>query len=149
MRFLFLPRCLTIFALSAAFACGCGGPAQPPGGTVSGTITYRGKPIMTGCFVTFVSDAGRAGSGTTDDSGKYTLQTPEGPNLPEGKYAVSVKPPGQPPQDPDEATRAAASGIVPKDPFPNFPKKYLNTETSGLSFEVKAGAQVFDFELKD
>ena len=136
-------------ATALAILCGCNMTPPVPTGTVTGQIKFRGKPLMAGCFVTFVSDAGQGASGTTDAQGQYSLRTLDGPTIPTGNYTVTVKPPGQPPMDPDEATRAAAAGKLPQDPFPDFPKKYTNTETSGLRFEVKQGAQAFDFELME
>ena len=40
-------------------------------------------------------------------------------------------------------------GQMPKRDYSSIPEKYRRSETSGLVREVKAGDNVFDFELKD
>jgi len=61
-RFFLLSSCLLL--------AGCGGSGIV---TVSGTLTYKGKPV-TNAFINFVpADGGRPSMGETDASGKFTL----------------------------------------------------------------------------
>lgn len=53
---------------------GCGGGAdRPPLGSVSGTVTLDGTPLV-GVIVLFKPENGRAATGTTDAKGVYTLE---------------------------------------------------------------------------
>ncbi|MFM8827000.1 MAG: carboxypeptidase-like regulatory domain-containing protein [Actinomycetota bacterium] len=61
--------------LLAALACiGCGSPARPPLGEVSGTVTLDGQPLQR-ALVTFVPIAGpgRTSHAYTDSDGRYSL----------------------------------------------------------------------------
>lgn len=108
---------------SAALGCG-GGVSLPPSGSVSGTVKYNGKPLSSG-VVTFVHPGGFTGTDMIKPDGKYSV-----PNAAIGANAITVLVPPPP-----------AGTVV-------IPKKYADAKTSDLSFEVKAGTQTFDLELK-
>ena len=134
--------------------------------TVSGTITYQGKPLPKGiiAFVTNNPD-GRGASGMIED-GKYQMTTQ---NTNDGAfpdtYLVTINDividravveaeskklaamdnfelqPGMiDPAEQAKALRKAAN---------NVPTKYASAATSGLKAKVKAGSNKFDFELTD
>lgn len=81
-------------ALSALVCCvpvlmftGCDGVAVVP---VSGTLTYKGKPV-TNAFVTFQPEGGRPSTGATDKDGRFTLTyDPERKGAAVGKHRVYV-----------------------------------------------------------
>ena len=134
---------------------GCWGKAQPTG-TVSGKVTYKGNPVPAGSLVTFVSDQGGAALGTVDSSGRYQLMFAGKPNVPALKYNISVTFPGViGPEMTDEDERKYMAGdpatiakFAHKPPTTPIPKKYADEFNSGLSFQIKAGANTFDIELQ-
>lgn len=132
---------------------GCGGGGLPAGetGTVSGTVTYNGKPVPEGCGVMFLpvsGEAGVMGIGTTDSSGAYTLKMRNEENILAGKYTVGISPPNSDngSDDPDSAANVSEETSEPKLPFP---EKYLSPETSEVTFDVVAGSNSFNIEMKD
>jgi hypothetical protein len=67
---------------------GCGESDVVP---VSGTLTYKGKPV-TNAYIHFVPEKGRPSSGTTDDQGRFTLTyDPETKGAQRGKHRVFVE----------------------------------------------------------
>jgi len=122
------------------FATGCGEGAvddQPDMGQVTGTITMDGSPLAD-AQVTFRPEKGRAASGRTDSSGKYELiYVGETKGAKIGSNKVSITTPQQ--ESPEE-------GEETKKPKEKIPAQY-NSKTT-LTADVKAGENVFDFELK-
>src|SRR5262245_23849128 len=81
------------FVVLAIFAVtGCG--KSQPTGTVSGKVTHKGKPVPTGCLVTFVSERGVVALGTVGASGRYQLMIAGKPDVPALEYNISVTCPG-------------------------------------------------------
>ncbi len=128
-------------------------------GTITGKITYQGKPLPVGT-VTFVPEQG--GGGFTSDirDGEYKLmKVPPGPMKiavitpsesggPPKKFMEKMRPPPEvlkslaPSQSPEEfAPSSPASKPVP------VPKKFHDPNTSGLTYTVKSGSQVHDIDL--
>jgi hemoglobin len=97
--------------------------------TVTGKITFQGKPLPGGT-ITFHSEGGVIAC-PLSDNGDYKAV-----DLAPGAYKVAIKTvaakdaKGQPPQ------------VVP------IPAAYAAPTTSGLAVEVKAGKNVFNFDLK-
>lgn len=124
---------------------GCGRKSMPTGCRVSGTVTTGGKPAP-GAIVKFLDDAGKTvGAGTAGDDGTYVaVDVPsaalkviveETPTT--GPYAWVPPPPGTPP----------LPGALTVKPA-KIPKKYLKTDTSGLSVTVEGKEQKFDLSLE-
>jgi hypothetical protein len=92
------------------------------GGAVTGTVTLKGQPLADG-EVTFVSLDQKSPKVVTAavTDGRYQVA-----DLPAGKYSVTV-----------------AGGKTAK-----VPAKFSTTDTSGLTAEVKPGANSLNFELK-
>jgi hypothetical protein len=142
-------------ALALVAAAGCLGKAQPTG-TVSGKVTHKGNPVPAGCLVTFVSDRGVAALGTVNASGKYQLMFAGKPDVPALQYNVSVTFPGATgPQMTDEDERKYMAGdsetiakFSRKVLTAPIPKKYADEFKSGLSFQIKEGANSFDIDLQ-
>jgi len=78
----------TAFALVVCFSlAGCGDSGIVP---VSGTLTYKGKPV-TNAFINFVPEKGRPSMGETDASGRFTLAyDPQTKGAQVGKHKVFV-----------------------------------------------------------
>jgi hypothetical protein len=127
--------------------CGSGGPRPA---AVSGTVTYKGKPVVN-ASVSFspAEGNGRAATGLTDDSGNFKLGTFAATDgaLP-GKYQVGViaRGPERAPK-PGEANTGMPGEMMPGDPL--IPTKYFAPDTSGLTFEVKRGSNHAELELQD
>jgi hypothetical protein len=132
-----------IVLAALATAGGCGGPTT----TVTGKVTYRGRPVTYGS-VTFLSANKMARFGVIQPDGSYTVE-----NVPPGTVRIGVisrdpaksraarrkrqsSPPGNPP------AASAATGWFP------LPPQFETAETSGLSFTVTSGRVHYDIELK-
>lgn len=84
------PRKFILFAfgfLCLAFV-GCGGTNVVP---VSGTLTYKGKPV-TNAFINFVPEKGRPSMGETDQQGNFVMTyDPQTKGVEVGKHRVFVQ----------------------------------------------------------
>jgi hypothetical protein len=124
-----------VLANSLHFA-GCEGSSTSPTATVSGLVTLAGKPLTAGT-VLFITDEGQAASAELAPDGTYTLHCSP------GRYKITVTPPA--PLDP----LSSPAGVPPPAASnqPAIPKRYQDFGGSGLSLEVKAGANKFDIAL--
>jgi hemoglobin len=95
-------------------------------GTVSGKVTYKGKPLPAGT-VAFHSKDGKAISTKLSEDGTYAAE-----KVPAGEYNLAV-----------ETDSAKGS---PK--YVAIPAKYADPKTSGLTYTVKKGKQQFDIALE-
>jgi hypothetical protein len=136
-------------------------------GTITGKVTYQGKPLPSGT-VTFVPEQG--GHAVTSDihDGVYkVLKIAPGP----AKIAVSIpsrpaevvsfiqkmqppspemkdkKPPATSPPAVSPKAVSPKSARAPK--AASFPTKFTDPNTSGLTYTVISGSQVFDIDLPD
>jgi hypothetical protein len=144
---------LLVAAVLLGAAGGCArGPDYGPTGTVRGTLRYQGQPLAAGTAVVFKElTAGYACMGLTTPDGAYRLDSWNQGNLPIGRYEVMIQPPA--PLDPDS--------LDPDELINNpelmertqvkydFPRKYSQLATSGLSCDVKEGENEFPIELVD
>jgi hypothetical protein len=72
---------------SLVWLAGCGGSDIV---SVSGTLTYKGKPV-TNAYVNFAPETGRPSSGATDEQGRFTLlYDPQTKGAQRGKHKVFV-----------------------------------------------------------
>jgi hypothetical protein len=149
-------RLILFLALAGASAvAGCGGST----GTVTGSVTYQGRPLKGGT-VMFTP----AGGGTSpvaviiNEDGSYTAE-----KVPVGEATITVDtaflrpPPGggmggspkyEPPKEaqgsnykPPSDLGANARRYVP------IPAKYANPAASGLTYKVTSGSQKHDIPL--
>lgn len=127
---------LLVFAV-LPFLSGCGKPVDKrPTGLVSGTVTFKGKPVESGSVVFMSVDKRDVSSGTLDASGKYSLTRP----LPIGKYNVAVAPPEpEGPQDPEKPVKPG--------PWYPIPVDQQTPDSGALTFEVKQDENTADFAL--
>src|SRR6516225_11360893 len=141
----------TSFGLVALMLAGC----SPPTATVSGTVTYKNKPLPGGS-VTFVTPTGTA-QGAINSEGAYTAE-----NVPVGNAKVTVyyssgpKMPfggnvkGVAPKDASPEAQKAVQGPKASGPTINIPTKYGDPESSGLTVVVTSGKNSpYNIELKD
>lgn len=92
---------------------------EPKTGDVKGKISYAGKPVGDGT-ITFVPDGGKGpGESVPVKGSAYAIS-----GLMQGKYMIGIAAPG-------------------------VPTKYKDAATSGLTFRVSPGPQVFDIALSD
>jgi hypothetical protein len=83
-----MSRASAVALLVCVLLAGCGGSNVVP---VSGTLTYKGKPV-TNAYVNFVPENGRPSMGETDPNGKFTLvYDPETKGVERGKHRVFVQ----------------------------------------------------------
>lgn len=135
---------------------GCGNDGRPPLAKVTGTVSYKGKPLV-GANICFLPEQPgiRSALGTTDQTGRYSLLTYDPDDgAPVGKHKVVISlrgPPEKPKLDPalkakyGEAYFEQLSGLGKL----LIPEKYNSPESSGLSVDVVAGRRnVFDFDLQ-
>lgn len=122
---LFIGPLLGLFMLSGAIWIG-------RGGTVVGTVTFRGQPVPAG-KVSIMSEDGVVCSGDIFPDGRYiVLRVPPGP----ARFSVAVyaaRPPGS-------VSKAPSKPMA-------IPRRYRDFETSGLSVPVTRGGQRHDLEL--
>jgi hypothetical protein len=113
-----------------AYALGCTQkPIDPNRTTVSGAVTYDGKPLPAGSVSFESSEKGIATSAPIKD-GVYSTD-----RAPTGKIAVGVD------------TASIKYGDPAK--FVPIPAKYADSATSGLSVEIKPGVnENVNFDLK-
>ena len=120
-------QCRYFFLLAACCLMvatgGCGSGLES---SVTGTITYAGKPVPN-AIISFQDKSGGAGAyAMTNESGEYSLRTGSNQGALQGTYRACLQPP---------------QGF-------ELPAKYGSVRTSELEFEVKEGANVIDITLE-
>jgi hypothetical protein len=102
------------------------GAADDGKGSVAGKITFDGKPLAGGYFVTLVSKAGKKFTSAIQKDGTFQFKTP----IPTGEYRVLVEP------ILDEKLKA-----------PPLPQRYGSADTSDLVIGVQTGKMTVDLNL--
>jgi hypothetical protein len=159
---------LGVFVLVALLPAGCSRPV----GSVSGKVTYQGKPLKGGS-VSFVSDdGGRSYASGIKEDGTYTVPdlqggsykvcvetaslkagdqagggyAPKGAAIPKGKMGPppdAPVPEGYTPSDP-----AAAALAANRRKYVQIPDKYAQPDTTDLTYKFEGGTQTHDIDLK-
>jgi hypothetical protein len=127
-----------LLVVSLFLAAGCGG--GPPRASVEGTVTYDGTPIDGGQISFLSVEAKGLNADAEIKDGKYHLDANKGPAL--GGQRVRIL-----------WFKKTGKQVVGNDP-PNLvdetiqviPKKY--NDPTGLTADIKAGKNTFNFELK-
>ncbi|QDV53967.1 hypothetical protein [Gimesia fumaroli] len=115
---------------------GCGGAQAETKsmGTISGSVTLKGKPL-TDCRINFISEQiGSGAGGDLQSGGSFTLDGP----IPAGKYSVFIT-------MPEVFTPTQAQS---KSGLSSVPKKYHSQSTTDLKADVKEGENNLQFDLK-
>lgn len=151
-----------LFSLVTVSLVGCGGgPSGPtdPQAEVSGSVMNNGKPVTLDSRVVFFNEEkGLTLTGKVDSLGKYTLSAGDPKiGIPAGRYTVSITPPvaavvevNQGSQDYMKMMQASGAKAAPpkaENTAPDIPEKFRDPKTSKLVFEIKPGANTFDFDL--
>lgn len=155
-----------------AFAAGCG--TNNSGSSLSGKVTYKGEPV-TGGFIKLYSDTAPAVGGA--DNTLRIMIKPDGTvvatNVPAGTMRVAIEtesakgaggpaidprtglpagmPAGmKPPADYDPSKFSSQAGqAANQTKYVAIPPKYADPKASGLTWDVKEGANKKDFDLTD
>ena len=128
---------MTALISAVTFLSGCGGGGTTsPSGTVSGKVTFQGKPITEGEINFYSHKQGFGAKILLDSSGHFELPVP----IEVGDYKVSVTPPPLP--DP-----SVGSPPPPTRDYVNIPKKYRTDLLSGLTASIKQGGNELSFDL--
>ncbi|HLJ97017.1 MAG TPA: hypothetical protein VKU02_27885 [Gemmataceae bacterium] len=126
---------------------GCGGGVRATA-TVTGTVSYQGKPVPTGT-VKFYGPDNQVASASIGEDGSY-----EATNVPLGSVKVAVSTPPPPPPDvvkaAKEGKRRFGKGNVLSAPTHtvSIPPKYSDPAKSGLGLTVIEGSQPYVIDLK-
>jgi hypothetical protein len=138
---------LLLFGGLVFLVSGCSRPV----GSVTGKVTYQGKPLKGGT-VSFASTEGRQSfSASIADDGSYTI-----PNLVGGSYKVCVEteslkpPPGVkagmgPGQNRSPAAARTAENLKK---YVQIPDKYSSADKTDITYEFKGGSETYNIELK-
>ena len=81
-----------LFCVAASGLAGCAEEKErfgPTAKSVSGSVTFEGKPVAAGRVALINSDKGLSVGASLDDEGNYNFQQP----VPIGKYVFCVRPP--------------------------------------------------------
>jgi len=127
-------------------------------GTVSGKVTYQGKPVPAGTVI-FVPLAGEGNFTANISNGAYRVE-----GLPLGPVKISVSTPVNAAsmkgliskmQPPPEMMQKLAPGKSAEGSAPSsqdtqgvlIPARFQDPEKSGLTYTVKGGSQVYDIDI--
>jgi hypothetical protein len=140
---------LSLTAVTVLGVSGCGQPA----GSVSGKVSYRGKPLKGGSVTMILADGSKSAPATINEDGTYRLDKvlagPVKVAVETQSLAVQVR---LPTYRPPAGTIAA--GYAPPDSggaarrYVRIPPQYADPEKSGLTYTVTAGSQTYDIDLK-
>lgn len=128
-------RSVSWAALAVFLVAGCGGAGHPTA-AVTGTVTWKGRPLVKG-RVLFMHDSGPIGYGDIGPDGRYKLDAPIG----ECRVAVSCRedPPQNLPPEKDVPGAYITRSLISE--------KYEDHMQSGLKFMVKASGNTADWKL--
>jgi hypothetical protein len=125
---------LALLGLSVVSLVGCGDGNNTT--TVSGTISFNGKPITSG-VINFLAQGARPQGGGINADGSYSFE------LPPGEYQVRIDTPQPLPEGWKEGQP------LPKLPPRQVPEKYASFNSSGLKANITGNEdpQTVDFKL--
>lgn len=148
------PALAGLALLVCVVATGCGG-----NGSVSGKVSYNGQALGGGTVIFYSEGKGSAESQIGPD-GSYSIDKIAAGPVKVAVETASAKPvapdprrPAMPTPPPDQTPKGADTSLynassAPKGKYVAIPETYGNPATSGLTYDVKAGSQQKDFDLK-
>lgn len=110
----------------ALFGCG---PAPVPTGTVTGSVSVKGKPFTDGMVVFFSPEQGMGSPAFIDAQGTFVTVTP----IPIGNYSIYF-----------DKKPAEQGGVATPGPPDGVPAEYAALHTSPLKMEVVEGENKHD-----
>ncbi len=136
----------SLAAIAALFASGCGSETA----TVTGRVTYQGKPVTNGSVIVYCSDK-QIVRGNIGPDGTYSI-----PNVPRGSLTVTVQTHARMPAGmrlQQNLPPSSGGPIPPTAPADDtsrvfVPARYALPEESGLSVVVDRGPVTYDIDLK-
>lgn len=120
---------------------GCADRGLPERAQVTGTVTFRGRPLANAHVSFQPNSGGLPASGLTDAEGHFQLGTyaaDDGALLGSHRIGVIARGPDRRP-NPGEIGSGMPGELLPGPPV--IPEKYFAADTSGLSFEVQRGVK--------
>jgi hypothetical protein len=135
-----LSRWTLVAALLATTLTGCSQPI----GTVSGKVAFQGQPVPAGS-ITFIHADGTTRSGSIHE-GSYSVA-----KIPPGACTILVMslPPPRSLWNPEKKVLVGGERASSKFGTPTpLPSRYSDPKDSDLHYEIKAGRQTFNIELK-
>jgi hypothetical protein len=138
-------RLITMLVLTPGLvAIGCAGGDKPA--SVSGKVTYNGKPVTSGTVV-LIGEGKNSDPGAVQADGTYAIA-----RAPLGRVKVAF-------DNPPPVQSRPASPAQKNDPefqeqaqeaarYVKTPEKYKDPDQSGLSFELRRGKNTCDIDLK-
>lgn len=142
---------LLVTATTLTFFSGCGGSDLPELGYVEGTVTLDGKPLPN-VVLTFQPVKARPAYGRTDENGWYEIIYTDGnPGATLGTHSVRISSADADSGGEEENYEEDGGDYESEDGDregrgEKIPRKY--TQDGELTAEVKAGENVFNFDLK-
>ncbi len=127
-------------------------------GTITGKVTYQGKPLPSGT-VTFVPEkGGSAVVGVIQDGEYKATKVPTGPakiavitssTSAPPDYIAQMRPPAELMEKAgmDKSAAESAKSASPSQQAPSLPEKFKDPDKSGLTYTVKSGTQVHNIDL--
>lgn len=155
-----MKRILVIGSIGLLLVMGCA-KKQGAGGTIKGTVTYKGTPVN-GAKLQFYSTAAQS----PEKGPPLTITIPvsqqgtfESSNIAPGEYKIVVEPQAAQwkPKIPKGGDPAKAKEMQEKlqqmqgqdKPTIAFPKKYMSLMSTDLKCTIKQGEQPLALDLKD
>lgn len=121
---------------------GCGGSGRES--TISGTVSYKGKPLITG-YVLLQFDNGNSVNGSIQTDGTYSISTPF-----TGHAKIAVGSP-KPSKSSDEKRGGPAvdpSTVPDPDKWVEIPAKFGDPNTSGKETTIGSGRTTVNIDLE-
>lgn len=135
-------KCWSRFVVAMVIAAGCNQSNDPKTYPVSGKVSYRGKPVVSGIVLLTPAESGHAATGNLGSDGTFRLTTfKKDDGAVPGKYYVAVQ------AFPAEGAGLPGAEFAGK--TPPVPLKYMSPSSSGLTVEIKASENQLEFPLKD
>jgi hypothetical protein len=131
---------------------GCGKGDYPEMARVTGTVTYKGKPVPN-MMVNFMPTDGRPSWGKTDTDGKFEMiYDSDYKGVKMGHHKVYFTPPatatiGGPASKASRKAIAEAAGLT-QDEMADIRSKYGLETTTKLEVDVKKDPEVLDLKLE-
>ncbi len=122
-------------ALTALVGCGPGGGGGSGKATISGKVTYQGAPV-TGGTLTLYDDKGSPYPVGIKADGTFNVS-----DVPIGQMGVGI-------DTGSAAPPASSAGGGQAAPHVDIPPQYKNPQSSGLTWDIKAGKNTKNFDLK-